>query len=69
MAILQIAIDAPVCTKKEFLRRTGMSSSSFDRQKDLSNIPIVPKDASKSLIMVNMVSTLKTRSPSSSSTE
>ncbi|MDW1873664.1 hypothetical protein R7E47_01930 [Vibrio sp. Vb1026] len=55
MAALQIAIDAPVCTKKEFLRRTGMSSSSFDRQKDLGNIPIVPKYASKGLIMVNMV--------------
>lgn len=55
MATLQIAIDAPVCTKKEFLRRTGMSSSSFDRQKDLGKIPIVPKDASKGLILVNMV--------------
>ncbi|EEX94380.1 hypothetical protein VIA_001538 [Vibrio orientalis CIP 102891 = ATCC 33934] len=37
------------------MRRTGMSSSSFDRQKDLGNIPIVPKDASKGLILVNMV--------------
>lgn len=55
MATLQIAIDAPVCTKKEFLRRTGMSSSSFERQKKLGNIPIVPKDAAKGLILVNMV--------------
>ncbi|HCE2440421.1 TPA: hypothetical protein NGU06_002635 [Vibrio parahaemolyticus] len=55
MATLQIAIDAPICTKKEFLRRTGMSSSTFDRQKDLGNIPVVPKEATKGLIMVNMV--------------
>ncbi|EGU39434.1 hypothetical protein [Vibrio scophthalmi] len=55
MAILQIALDAPICTKKEFLRRTGMSSSTFDRQKDLGNIPVVPKEATKGLIMVNMV--------------
>ncbi|EKA2634126.1 hypothetical protein JC606_03025 [Vibrio sp. IB15] len=55
MATLQIAIDAPICTKKEFLRRTGMSSSTFDRQKELGNIPVVPKEASKGLIMVNMV--------------
>ncbi|WP_070969195.1 hypothetical protein [Vibrio sonorensis] len=55
MATLQIAIDAPVCTKKEFLRRTGMSPSTFDRQKDLGNIPLVPKDTTKGLIMVNMV--------------
>ncbi|WP_274025576.1 hypothetical protein [Vibrio parahaemolyticus] len=55
MATLKIAIDAPICTKKEFLRRTGMSSSSFDRQKDLGNIPLVPKENTKGLIMVNMV--------------
>ncbi|WP_390339467.1 hypothetical protein [Vibrio harveyi] len=55
MATLQIAIDAPICTKKEFLRRTGMSSSTFDRQKDLGNIPLVPKHTTKGLIMVNMV--------------
>lgn len=55
MASIQIAVDAPICTKKEFLRRTGMSSSTFDRQKDLGNIPIVPKEATKGLIMVNMV--------------
>ncbi|HCG5509436.1 TPA: hypothetical protein NJ005_002389 [Vibrio parahaemolyticus] len=55
MATLQIAIDAPICTKKEFLRRTGMSSSTFDRQKDLGNIPLVPKDSTKGLIVVNMV--------------
>ncbi|HCM1069073.1 hypothetical protein [Vibrio parahaemolyticus] len=55
MASIQIAIDAPACTKKEFLRRTGMSSSSFDRQKDLGLIPIVPKESTKGLIMVNMV--------------
>ncbi|HCG8627333.1 TPA: hypothetical protein NJ539_002649 [Vibrio parahaemolyticus] len=55
MATLQIAVDAPVCTKKEFLRRTGMSSSSFDRQKDLGNIPIVPKTNTNGLILVNMV--------------
>ncbi|MDC5720585.1 hypothetical protein [Vibrio europaeus] len=55
MATLQIAIDAPVCTKKEFLRRTGMSPSTFDRQKDLGNIPVVPKQDTKGLIMVNMV--------------
>ncbi|MCZ2368176.1 hypothetical protein ABXV22_01700 [Vibrio rotiferianus] len=55
MATLQIAIDAPICTKKEFLRRTGMSSSTFDRQKELGNIPLVPKDSTKGLIVVNMV--------------
>lgn len=55
MATLKIAIDAPICTKKEFLRRTGMSSSSFDRQKDLGNIPILPKEGTAGLIMVNMV--------------
>ncbi|CAH1552690.1 hypothetical protein [Vibrio owensii] len=55
MAPLQIVIDAPICTKKEFLRRTGMSSSAFDRQKELGNIPIVPKDPYKGLILVNMV--------------
>ncbi|MEK2129277.1 hypothetical protein WOB94_11185 [Vibrio parahaemolyticus] len=55
MATLQIAIDAPVCTKKEFLRRTGMSSSSFDRLKGLGLIPIVGKIGSKGLVLVNMV--------------
>ncbi|CAH1546659.1 TPA: hypothetical protein NKQ43_002563 [Vibrio parahaemolyticus] len=55
MATLQIAIDAPVCTKKEFLRRTGMSSSSFDRLKALGLIPIVEKISSKGLVLVNMV--------------
>lgn len=55
MASIQIAIDAPVCTKKEFLRRTGFSSSSFDREVAKGNIPIVPKDAGKGLIQVNMI--------------
>lgn len=41
--------------QKEFLRRTGMSSSSFDRQKELGLIPIVPKESTKGLILVNMV--------------
>ncbi len=31
MASIQIAVDAPFCTKKEFLRRTGWSGSSLDR--------------------------------------
>lgn len=55
MATLQIAIDAPVCTKKEFLRRTGMSSSSFDRLKNAGSIPICPKESNKGLILVNMI--------------
>lgn len=55
MATIQIAVDAPSCTKKEFCRRTGMSGSTFDRQKNLGLIPILPKEAGKQLVLVNMV--------------
>ncbi|AYV22323.1 MULTISPECIES: Rha family transcriptional regulator [Vibrio] len=55
MASIQIAVDAPFCTKKEFLRRTGWSSASFDRALAKGDIPILPKEGSRSSVLVNMV--------------
>lgn len=46
MASIQIAVDAPFCTKKEFLRRTGWSTSSLDRAIAAGDIPILEKKVS-----------------------
>lgn len=55
MASLQIALDAPFCTKKEFLRRTGWSSASLERAIAAGEIPILPKKGSRSSVLINMV--------------
>jgi predicted DNA-binding transcriptional regulator AlpA len=55
MASIQIAIDSPYVTKEEFLRRTGMKSSTFDHMKKIGQIPIKPKDGLRSLVLVNMI--------------
>ncbi len=55
MASLQIAIDAPFCTKKEFLRRTGWSASSLDRAIAAGEIPILPKKGERGSVLINMV--------------
>ncbi|MFA0238046.1 MULTISPECIES: Rha family transcriptional regulator [Vibrio] len=55
MASLQIALDAPFCTKKEFLRRTGWSTSSLDRAIARGEIPILPKKGEKGSVLINLV--------------
>lgn len=55
MASLQIAVDAPFCTKKEFLRRTGWSSSSLDRAIAAGDIPIMPKKGERGSVLINLV--------------
>ncbi|MPX98074.1 Rha family transcriptional regulator [Salinivibrio sp. VYel6] len=55
MAALQIAIDTPVCTKKEFLRRTGWSQSSLNRAIACGEIPVMPKASAQSAVLINMV--------------
>lgn len=55
MASLQIALDAPFCTKKEFLRRTGWSSSSLDRAIAAGDIPILPKKGERGSVLINLV--------------
>ncbi|MBL4829041.1 MAG: Rha family transcriptional regulator [Aliivibrio sp.] len=55
MASIQIAVDAPFCTKKEFLRRTGWSSSSLDRAIAAGEIPVLPKKSQKGSILINLV--------------
>ncbi|MBV1843381.1 Rha family transcriptional regulator [Photobacterium ganghwense] len=55
MASLQIAVDAPFCTKKEFLRRTGWSSSSLDRAIAAGDIPILPKKGERGSVLINLV--------------
>lgn len=55
MAGIQIAIDTPYVTKREFLRRTGMSGSTFERLKNSGDIPIMPKPTSRSAVLVNLV--------------
>lgn len=57
MLQIQIAIDAPAITKAEYLRRTGLSSSSFKRQVDEQQIIIMDKKSAQSGCMVNMVAT------------
>ncbi len=55
MASLQIAVDAPFCTKKEFLRRTGWSASSLDRAISRGEVPILPKSGEKGSVLINLV--------------
>ncbi|EKO3982994.1 MULTISPECIES: hypothetical protein [Vibrio] len=55
MAIIQIAVDAAYVTKKEFLRRTGMASRTFDKLLSEGDIPIRPKEDKSRLVLVNMV--------------
>ncbi len=55
MATLQIAVDAAYVTKKEFLRRTGMASRTFDKLLSDGDIPIRPKEDKSRLVLVNMV--------------
>ena len=55
MASIQIALDAPFCTKKEFLRRTGWSASSLNRAISLGDIPILPKRGEKGSVLINLV--------------
>ncbi|QUJ68262.1 Rha family transcriptional regulator [Photobacterium sp. GJ3] len=55
MASLQIAVDTPFCTKKEFLRRTGWSSASLERAIKAGEIPIMPKKGANNSVLINMV--------------
>ncbi|MFG0773068.1 MULTISPECIES: hypothetical protein [Vibrio] len=54
MASIQIAIDTPYVTKREFLRRTGMTSSTFDNLRNAGKIPVMPKDSSRGTVLVNL---------------
>jgi hypothetical protein len=54
MATIQIAIDAPFCTKKEFLRRTGWSASSLNRAIANGDIPILEKKGEKGSVLINL---------------
>ncbi|MDN4696323.1 Rha family transcriptional regulator [Vibrio parahaemolyticus] len=49
MASIQIAVDAPFCTKREFLRRTGWSSASLDRAIHAGEIPVLEKKVKAAL--------------------
>lgn len=55
MASLKIALDAPFCTKKEFIRRTGWSESSLNRAIAAGDIPILPKKGEKGSVLINLV--------------
>ena len=55
MASIQIAVDAPFCTRKEFLRRTGWSSSSLDRAITAGEIPILEKKGRSGSVLINLV--------------
>ncbi|MEZ8060488.1 MULTISPECIES: Rha family transcriptional regulator [Vibrionaceae] len=55
MATLQIALDAPFCTKKEFCRRTGWSGSSLDRAIAAGEIPILEKKNRAGSVLINLV--------------
>ncbi|MEI8607923.1 hypothetical protein P4S70_01800 [Enterovibrio sp. Hal110] len=59
MASIQIALDSPYITKAEYLRRSGLTSSTFDRQKAAGDIIILPKHGPKGSVMVNMVAMAK----------
>ncbi|EKO3553624.1 MULTISPECIES: hypothetical protein [Vibrio] len=54
MASIQIAIDTPYVTKREFLRRTGMTSSTFDNLRNAGRIPVMDKPSAKSTVLVNL---------------
>ncbi|WP_112460220.1 Rha family transcriptional regulator [Vibrio sp. CyArs1] len=54
MATIQIAVDAPFCTKKEFLRRTGWSASSLNRAIANGDIPILEKKGEKGSVLINL---------------
>lgn len=55
MASIQIAVNAPFCTKKEFLRMTGWSSSSLDRAIAAGEIPILEKKGERGSVLINLV--------------
>ncbi|MCG7499345.1 Rha family transcriptional regulator [Vibrio sp. Of7-15] len=55
MASLQIAVNAPFCTKKEFIRMTGWSSSSLDRAIAAGDIPILEKKGERGSVLINLV--------------
>lgn len=53
---MQIAIDTPYVTIAEFVRRSGQSTSSVEREIKRGNYLIRPKeDGSKSAVLINMV--------------
>jgi predicted DNA-binding transcriptional regulator AlpA len=53
MASIQIAIDTPYVTKREFLRRTGMTSSTFDNLRNAGKIPVMEKESARATVLVN----------------
>lgn len=55
MASIQIAVDAPYVTKKEFLRRTGIAPRTFDKLLSDGDIPIKAKEGKQRLVLINMV--------------
>ncbi|WP_215407665.1 Rha family transcriptional regulator [Vibrio gigantis] len=55
MASIQIAVDAPFCTKKEFCRRTGWSPASLDRAIAAGDVPIIEKKGAKTSVLINLV--------------
>lgn len=54
MASIQIAIDTPYVTKREFLRRTGMTSSTFDNLRNAGKIPVMEKESARATVLVNL---------------
>ena len=59
MASIQIAVDAPYITKREYMRRADLTSATFDRLKAAGDIIILPKRGPKSAVLVNMVAMYK----------
>ncbi|PMN68388.1 Rha family transcriptional regulator [Enterovibrio norvegicus] len=59
MSSIQIAVDAPFITKKEFLKRTGLTSDTFERLKADGDIIIMPKRGVKNAVLVNMIAMTK----------
>lgn len=54
MRQIQIAIDTPVITKSEYMRRTGLTNSTFNRQKEEGLIITMERKSKASALMVNM---------------
>lgn len=52
---LLLHLDAPFCTKKEFVRRTGMSERSLDRAIQNGEIPLLEKKSKSGIALINLV--------------
>lgn len=59
MSSITIQLASPYCTKKKYAEVTGQSMGAINQAVASGKLPIMPKESSKSAVLINMVALYK----------